>query len=65
MGDRSALEWALDQRKDKRVKGATAGAKFPSVPFSERKEKVIELPRRVCAVSVETVKIIREMEQEK
>ena len=58
------MEWALGQRKDKRVKGATAGAKFPPASFSERKEKVIELPRRVCAASVETVKIIREMEQE-
>ena len=64
LGGRSALEWVLDQHKDKRVRDATVSAKFPPPPFSGRKEEVIELLRRVCAVSVETVRITREMESE-
>ena len=64
LGGRSALEWVLDQHKDKRVRDATVSAKFPPPPFSGRKEEVIELLRRVCAVSVETVRITREMEKE-
>ena len=63
LGSRSALEWVLDQHKEKRVKAPTVAAKFPPGPFSGRKEAVIELLRRVCTVSVETMKIIREMEE--
>ena len=62
LGGRSALEWVLDQHKEKKVKDPTVAAKFPPSPFSDRKENVIELLRRVCTVSVETVKIIRKME---
>ena len=65
LGVRSALEWVLDQHKEKKVKDPTVAAKFPPSPFSGRKEEVIELLRRVCTVSVETVKIIRKMESEK
>lgn len=64
LGSRSALEWVLDQHKEKRVKDPTVAAKFPPSPFSGRKEAVIELLLRVCTVSVETMKIIREMEKE-
>ena len=65
LGGRSALEWVLDQHKEKKVKDPTVAAKFPPSPFSGRKEEVIELLRRVCTVSVETVKIIQKMESEK
>ena len=65
LGRHSALEWVLDQHKEKKVKDPTVAAKFPPNPFSGRKEEVIELLRRVCTVSVETVKIIRKMEEEK
>ena len=65
LGRHSALEWVLDQHKEKKVKDPTVAAKFPPSPFSGRKEEVIELLRRVCTVSVETVKIIRKMESEK
>ena len=58
LGRHSALEWVLDQHKEKKVKDPTVAAKFPPSPFSGRKEEVIELLRRVCTVSVETVKII-------
>ena len=63
LGGRSALEWVLDQHKEKKVKDPTVAAKFPPSPFSGRKEEVIELLLRVCTVSVETVKIIRKMEE--
>ena len=65
LGGRSALEWVLDQHKEKKVKDPTVAAKFPPSSFSGRKEEVIELLRRVCTVSVETVKIIRKMEEER
>ena len=64
LGVRSALEWVLSYHKEKRVTDPTVAAKFPPGPFSGRKEEVIELLRRVCTVSVETVKIIRKMEEE-
>ena len=64
LGVRSALEWVLDQHKEKKVKDPTVAAKFPPSPFSGRKEEVIVLLRRICTVSVETMKIIRKMEEE-
>ena len=64
LGGRSALEWVLDQHKEKRIKDPTVAQKFPPRPFADRKESVIELLRRVCAVSVETAQIIREMEND-
>jgi predicted helicase len=35
--------------------------KFNTYKFAEYKESVIELLGRVCAVSVETMRIVREM----
>ncbi|NTV45350.1 MAG: hypothetical protein HGB11_02215 [Chlorobiales bacterium] len=64
LGNRSALEWILDQYKESTPKDPTIREKFDTYRFADYKEDVINLLTRVCAVSVETMKIIREMEAE-
>jgi predicted helicase len=62
LGNRSALEWILDQYKEKKPTDPTIAEKFNTYRFADYKEQVIDLLKRVCTVSVETMKIIREME---
>lgn len=62
LGNRSALEWILDQYKEKKPTDPTIAEKFNTYKFADYKEKVIDLLKRVCTVSVETMKIVREME---
>jgi predicted helicase len=64
LGNRSALEWILDQYKEKKPTDPTIAEKFNTYKFSDYKEQVIDLLKRVCTVSVETMKIIKEMEKE-
>lgn len=64
LGNRSALEWILDQYKEKKPQDATISEKFNSYRFSDYKETVIDLLRRVCAVSVQTMQIINQMPKE-
>ena len=64
LGNRSALEWVLDQFKEKKPKDPTIAAKFNTYRIADYKDKVIELLKRVCTVSVETVRIVKEMEGE-
>ncbi|MGI0481977.1 type ISP restriction/modification enzyme [Geminocystis sp. CENA526] len=61
LGNRSALEWILDQYKEKKPKDKTIAEKFNNYKFADYKEEVIELLMRVTTVSVETMKIIAEM----
>ncbi len=61
LGNRSALEWVLDQYKERKPKDPTIAAKFASYRFADHKERVIDLLRRVCAVSVQTMKIVDSM----
>ena len=62
LGNRSPLEWVLDQYKEKKPKDLTIRAKFDTYRFADYKEKVIDLLARVTTVSVATVKITREMQ---
>jgi predicted helicase len=62
LGNRSALEWILDQYKEKKSSDPTIAEKFNTYRFADYKEHVIDLLQRVCTVSVETVKIIKQME---
>ncbi len=62
LGNRSALEWILDQYKEKKPKDPTIAEKFNTYRFSDCKDKVIDLLKRVCTVSVKTVKVVKEME---
>jgi predicted helicase len=61
LGNRSALEWILDQYKEKKPRDQTIAEKFNTYRFADYKEQVIELLQRVCTVSVKTMLIIREM----
>ena len=61
LGSRSALEWVLDQYKEKKPRDATIAAKFNAYRFADHKEAVIDLLCRVCAVSVKTMEIVDDM----
>jgi predicted helicase len=61
LGNRCALEWILDQYKEKKQRDKTIAEKFNNYRFADYKETVIELLQQVCTVSVDTMKIIGEM----
>ncbi|WP_308254131.1 type ISP restriction/modification enzyme, partial [Geminocystis sp. GBBB08] len=61
LGNRSALEWILDQYKEKKPKDKTIAEKFNNYRFADYKEQVIDLLTRVTTVSIETMKIINQM----
>jgi len=61
LGNRSALEWVLDQHKEKTPKDPTIREKFNTYRFADHKDKVIDLLKRVTRVSVETMKIVEAM----
>ncbi|MHC5773227.1 type ISP restriction/modification enzyme [Nostoc sp.] len=62
LGNRSALEWILDQYKEKKPKDPTIAEKFNTYRFADYKEQVIDLLQRVCTVSVETMQIIQQIQ---
>lgn len=62
LGNRTALDWVLDQRKERRPKDPTIRERFDTYRFADHKERVIDLLARVTRVAVETVGIVREME---
>ena len=61
LGNRSALEWVLDQYKEKKPRDPTIREKFNTYRFADYKERVIELLRRVCTVSVKTMDVVDDM----
>ncbi len=61
LGNRSALDWVLDQYKEKKPKDPTIREKFDTYRFADYKDKVIDLLTRVTTVSVETVRITEAM----
>ena len=61
LGSRSALEWVLDQYKERKPRDPTIRERFNTYRFADHKERVIDLLGRVCAVSVETVRIVDDL----
>lgn len=61
LGNRSSLEWVLDQYKEKTPKDPTIREKFNTYRFADYKEHVIDLLAKVTAVSVETIAITNAM----
>ena len=55
LGSRSALEWVLEQYKERIPRDPTIRERFNNYRFADHKEKVIDLLRRVCTVSYKTV----------
>ena len=64
LGNRSAIEWVLDQYKEYKPTDETISEKFNTYKFADYKNQVIDLLMRVTTVSVETMAIISEMEKE-
>ncbi|MDP2362234.1 MAG: type ISP restriction/modification enzyme, partial [Ignavibacteria bacterium] len=62
LGNRSAIEWILDQYKEKKPKDPTIAEKFNTYKFADYKDHVIELIKKVTTVSVETMRVLREIE---
>ena len=63
LGSRSALEWVLDQYKEKKPRDPTIREKFNTYRFSDHKKGVIDLLHRVCTVSAATMEIVDSMAQ--
>lgn len=61
LGNRSGLEWILDQYKEKTPKDPTIREKFNTYRFADHKDQVIDLIARVTTVSVETVEVVEAM----
>jgi predicted helicase len=61
LGNRSAIEWVLDQYKEKKYTDKTIAENFNTYRFADYKNHVIDLLKRVCTVSVETMKIVEDM----
>jgi predicted helicase len=61
LGNRSALEWILDQYKEKKPRDPTIARLFNTYRFADYKDKVIDLLMRICTVSVKTMEIVRKM----
>ena len=64
LGNRSAIDWILDQYKEKKPRDKTIAEKFNTYKFADYKATVIDLIQRVTSVSVKTMKIINKMEAE-
>lgn len=61
LGNRSVIDWVLDQRKEKKPRDATIAAQFNTYVFAGQKEPLIELLGKVVRISVETVAITTSM----
>ncbi len=61
LGSRSALEWVLDQYKERKPRDPTIRERFNTYRFADHKERVIDLLRRVCTVSVKTMDVVDDM----
>ena len=61
LGNRSALEWVLDQYKEKKPRDPTIRERFDTYRFADHKERVIDLLKRVCTVSVKTMETVDDM----
>ena len=63
LGNRSALEWILDQYKEKKSTDKTIIEHFDIYSFADYKDDVVVLLMKICSVSVDTMKIIEEIDK--
>ena len=61
LGNRSAIDWVLDQHKEKTPRDPTIRERFNSYRFADYKESMIALLAKVVRVSVDTVAITAAM----
>lgn len=58
LGNRCALEWVLDQYKEKKPKDPTIREKFDTYRCADHKDRVIDRLARVTTVSVKTMEVV-------
>ena len=58
LGSRSALEWTLEQYRERKPRDPTIAERFNGYRFADYKETAIDLLRRVCTVSARTAGIM-------
>jgi predicted helicase len=63
LGNRSALEWIIEQYKESKPKDPTIAENFDTYKFADYKTEVIDLLKRICTVSIETMKLISILEK--
>lgn len=61
LGNRSALDWVLDQNKEKKSRDKIVEEKFNNYKFANKKYEVIDLIKKICTISVRTIEILEEM----
>lgn len=61
LGGKCAIDWVLDQNKEKKAKDLAVRQAFGMTQFADRKEQVINLLKCVTTVSVETMKVVEAM----
>ncbi|WP_024537919.1 type ISP restriction/modification enzyme [Comamonas badia] len=61
LGNRSAIDWVLDQHKEKKPRDPTIRENFDTYRFADHKERMVDLLRRVVSVSVQTEHIVQTM----
>ena len=61
LGNRSAIEWVLDQYKELKPRDPTIREQFNTYRFADHKERVIDLLCRVTTVSVRTMEVVDEI----
>ena len=61
LGNRSAIDWVLDQHREKTPRDPTVARLFNTYRFADHKEAMIDLLARVVRVSVDTVAITESM----
>jgi len=73
LGNRSAIEWILNQYKEKKYSKNTLAKypdkqilnkKFNTYKFADYKEQIIDLIKRISTVSIKTIEIINKMKIE-
>jgi predicted helicase len=62
LGHRSALEWVLNQYGERKPRDKMIRERLDTYRFADHKEHVIDLLCRVCTVSIETVRVVVEMQ---
>ena len=62
LGNRSAIDWVLDQHKETKPKDPTIRERFDTYRLADYKEEVIDRLARVTTVSMETISITKKMQ---
>jgi predicted helicase len=61
LGNRSAIDWVLDQHKEKTPRDPLIRERFNTYDFADHKERMLDLLAQVVRVSIETVAITEAM----